>query len=34
MEAKKDLDHRRRCCIVKFLSFREQMIHEQTHINL
>ena len=30
LEAIQDLEHRRRCCVAKFLSFREQMIREQT----
>jgi hypothetical protein len=30
LEAKQDLEHRRRCCLVSFLDYRQQMLHERT----
>jgi hypothetical protein len=31
IEKRQELEHRRRCCIVKFLSLQEQMIHDDVH---
>lgn len=34
IEANQDLDHRRRCCVFTFLSYREKMLHEHTLTNV